>query len=161
MIVDVDNENGIGYRNKLLCHISEDLKYFKKMTHGKAIVMGLNTFLSLPKAPLPNRINIVLTTKTAGFADPNIIVMHSIESVIKWAEANPEIEVMICGGASVYEQFMEYASKLYVTHIAHTFQADTFFPGFDDWEPVWVQADRENLKHQYPHIFTIYEKIQE
>lgn len=128
LIAAVDKEMGIGKNNKLLCYIKEDLKHFKKLTEGNIVVMGYNTYLSLPKKPLPNRINIVITSKDIML--DGVIIVHNInalfEELVKINSENKE--VFICGGASIYEQLIPYADKLYITHIFNTFEADTFFP---------------------------------
>ena len=91
-IVAVDNDWGIGYNGDLLEHIPEDLKYFKNVTNGHTIVMGYNTYMSLPVRPLPNRKNIVLTTKNIKL--PGAIVLNSLEELFK--EISSEEEVSTC-----------------------------------------------------------------
>lgn len=158
IIVAIDKENGIGKDNGLLAHISPDLKYFKEKTLNSVVVMGYNTYMSLPKRPLPNRTNIVLTTKNIELA--GAIVVNSIESLldkIKELESNGK-EVFICGGAKVYNLMMPYVDKLYVTEIMHKFEADTFFPKIDlrEWNLVSSISTEENLNHKYPHKFLTY-----
>lgn len=160
IIVAIDKENGIGKDNGLLAHISPDLKYFKEKTLNSVIVMGYNTYISLPKRPLPNRINIVLTTKKIQL--DRAIVVNSIEALlnkVREFESNG-YEVFICGGAKVYESMMPYVDKLYVTEIMHKFEADTFFPKIDlsEWSLISDIAAEENLNHKYPHKFLVYEK---
>lgn len=155
LIVAMDKNNGIGNKNKLLAHISEDLKYFKRVTDGHTIVMGYNTYMSLPKRPLPNRRNIVLTTKDIKLE--GALVVNSIEDLLKLL--NTEDETFICGGASIYEQMLPYADKLYITHIFAEFEADTYFPGITEkWEISESICHKENINHKYPHVFTIYTK---
>src|SRR5690625_10670 len=125
MIVALDQKYGIGKDNKLLAHIKPDLLYYKKVTSGHPIIMGYNTYMSLPTRPLPNRQNIVNSRKDIKLE--GAIVLHSIQEALKWIEESNEKEVFICGGNTIYEQFMPYAKKLYVTHIFHSFDADTFF----------------------------------
>jgi dihydrofolate reductase len=155
LIVAMDKNNGIGNKNKLLAHISEDLRYFKKTTDGSTIVMGYNTYMSLPKRPLPNRRNIVLTSKDIELE--GAIVVNSIDELLKLL--NPEEETFVCGGASIYRQMLPYADKLYITHIFHKFESDTFFPEVtNEWEVSESICHKENINHKYPHIFTIYTK---
>lgn len=155
LIVAMDKNNGIGNNNKLLAHISEDLKYFKRVTDGNTIVMGYNTYMSLPKRPLPNRRNVVLTSKNIELE--GAIVVNSIEELLKLL--NTEEETFICGGASIYNQMLPYADKLYITHIFDEFEADTFFPEItDEWEISESICHKENINHKHPHIFTIYTK---
>lgn len=158
MIVAIDQNRGIGKENELLAHIKPDLQYFKKTTEGKVVVMGYNTYESLPIKPLPKRVNVVLTTKNIEIE--GVVVLHSIEELLQWAKTQAQHEeIFIIGGASVYEQMMPYAEKLYITHIFHTFDADTFFPAIqEDWEIESVSCKRENIEHHYPHVFTVYSK---
>lgn len=155
LIVAIDKNRGIGKENNLLAYIPEDLKYFKRVTDGHTIVMGYNTYMSLPVRPLPNRKNIVLTKREIDL--PGATILHSIDELLK--EINSEEEVFICGGASIYEQLLPYADKLYVTHIFDEFQADTFFPEItEEWEISESICKKENVNHKYPHIWTIYIK---
>lgn len=124
IIVAMDKNGGIGKDNKLLAHIPEDLKHFKDTTDGHTVVMGYSTWLSLPKKPLPNRRNIVLTTKDIEL--DGAVVIHSIDELKDWIDFDDE--VFIIGGAKVYEQFLPYADRMYVTLIEDRFEADTFFP---------------------------------
>ncbi len=135
MIVAIAENYAIGKNNQLLWHISNDLKHFKKLTEDHNIIMGKNTFYSLPKRPLPKRTNIVLT-RDSNFDEKNIIIVHSIEEAI--AEMNYEKENFIIGGGSIYQQFMPLADKLYITRIHQEFEADTFFPKIkqDEWKLV-------------------------
>lgn len=133
IIVAIAEDNGIGYKNELLAHISEDLKRFKEITAGNTVVMGRNTWYSLPKRPLPNRQNIVITNiEDEVFEGAETV--YSIEEAIEKCPENAESFIM--GGAMVYRQFYEIADKLYITRILKTFQADTFFPEIesDKWE---------------------------
>lgn len=155
LIVAMDKNNGIGNKNKLLAHISEDLRYFKRVTDGNTIVMGYNTYMSLPKRPLPNRRNIILTTKNIKLE--GAVVVNSIEELLKLL--NTEEETFICGGSSIYNQMLPYADKLYITHIFDEFEADTYFPEItDEWEISESFCHKENINHKHPHIFTIYTK---
>lgn len=158
IIVAVDKNLGIGANDNLLAHIPEDLKYFKEVTNGKVVVMGYTTYLSLPKRPLINRVNIVLSQSVNHIE--GAIVLDSIASVLDYVNTNHlNEEIFIIGGASVYKQFMPYADKLYITHILHEFEADTFFCNIDDsWVISETKVNSENIIHKYPHIFTIYKK---
>ncbi|MBS4537139.1 dihydrofolate reductase [Clostridium sp. D2Q-11] len=158
MIVALDKNNGIGNENKLLAHIPEDLKYFKNVTNGQIIVMGYNTYLSLPKRPLPNRINIVLTRKNINL--DGAIVVNSIDRLLDHLKEYKDKEIFICGGASIYEQMMPYSNKLYITHIFNEFSADTFFPKIEEeeWNIDSISGDFENIYNKYPHVFTIYKR---
>ncbi len=135
IIVAVAENNAIGNNNKLLAYISNDLKRFKEITKGHTVVMGRNTWFSLPKRPLPNRTNIVITN------NPNetfngAVTVYSIDEAIENCPNNHESFIM--GGAMVYKQFFPLAHKLYLTKIHKSFEADTFFPEIDEkkWEVI-------------------------
>lgn len=158
LIVAIAENNAIGIAGDLLCHLPNDLKHFKEITTGATVVMGKNTFFSLPRRPLPNRRNIVLTTDTE-FAYENTEVAHSIEQL--YTLLNEEEEVFIIGGGKVYEQFINTVDKLYVTHIHHTWEdADTFFPKIDPntWQCVSTQRNEADEKNPYPYTFAVYTK---
>ena len=156
--VIVDGMFGIGKDNKLLAHIPNDLKYFKNLTKGQTVLMGYNTYLSLPNKPLVDRVNIVLTSKKIEL--PGVIVLNSIEEVLKYYELNikGKVDLFIIGGASIYKQFLEHTDRLYITHILEEFEADTFFPNIYDWEMISIFGNEESLKYKHKHLFTIYEK---
>lgn len=140
IIVAIAEENAIGRNNDLLAYISADLKRFKKLTTGNVVIMGRNTYESLPKRPLPKRINIVITD------DPNdkfdgCITVYSIEEALE--KCSEDKENFIIGGGSIYKQFMPYADKLYITRIHKYFEADTFFPEIKDEE--WKEVSRETF----------------
>lgn len=137
IIVAIGKDYEIGKENQLLWHISNDLKHFKQITSGKPVIMGENTWFSLPRRPLPNRRNIVLTLdKTAYFEGAE--QMHSIEDAVDAVKG--EKEVFVIGGAMIYKQFMEVASKLYITHVLQNFDADTWFPVIE--ENSWTLTDK-------------------
>lgn len=117
------NENGMPW------HLPGDLKYFKEMTMGKPIIMGRKTFESIGR-PLPGRRNIVITRNTAYEAE-GAEVVGSLDIALEMAKDAPEI--MIIGGAQIFEQAMSLADRLYITLINHEFKGDTYFPQYEDW----------------------------
>lgn len=158
MIVAVDRNLGIGCNSKLLARIKPDMEYFKRITTNSVVAMGYNTYMSLPKRPLQNRINIVLTSKNVELE--GAIAVSSVEALLDILKGfENEKEIYIIGGASVYKQLMPYADKLYVTHVFDTFEADAYFPEIkDEWEVESVTADKENIFHEHPHVFVIYKR---
>lgn len=145
LIAAIGKNRELGYKNDLIWSIPEDLKFFRENTIGKHIVMGMNTLNSLPKL-LPNRKHIVLTRKNVKL-DDSILVFHSIDELLSYIESLDE-EVMVIGGAQIYSQMIDYASKMLLTEIDDGSMADVYFPEFslDDW-------DRELLsKHSYSDI---------
>lgn len=158
MIVAVAKKNAIGKDNKLLWHLSEDLKRFKQLTTGHYIVMGKNTYYSLPRRPLPNRTHVVLTDVTGEQVD-ECIMAYSVQEAIE--KMDPQNENFIIGGASIYRQFLKHANKLYITWVDEEFEADTFFPELDEKE--WNIVSKEdfpnpNEKNPHPYSYIIYER---
>lgn len=145
MIAAVGQNLELGYKNQLLCHLPIDLKHFKTITSGHTVLMGDRTWESLPKKPLPNRRNIVITLDDVEF--PDCETVHSIEDALKLIEG--EDEAFIMGGATMYKLFLPYANKLYLTRIASQFTADVYFPTInqDEWtvtEDEFVAKDEKN-----------------
>lgn len=138
IIVVVDSNNAIGYRNNLLAHLPGDLKRFKKITTGHCVIMGKKTWESLPKKPLAGRKNIVLTDNELDCFDC-AETARSIDEALNYCDGGRE--VFVIGGGSVYRQFMPMADRLLVTHIHREFRADTFFPFIDPG--VWYVAEEE------------------
>jgi dihydrofolate reductase len=135
MIVAHGPKNEIGFQNKLLWHLSDDLKNFKKITTGKAIVMGRKTFESIGK-PLPNRKNIVLT-RSLDFKPEGVDIIHdplmAFELALDFNDSD-ESELIICGGEEIYNLYLPYAQKIYRTLVEYTGVADAFFPAIDEKE---------------------------
>ncbi len=156
IIAAVADNRAIGKNNDLLCHLPADLKRFKTLTSGHTVIMGRHTFESLPNGALPNRDNIVITSSAKEY--PNVKTCSSVQAALD-AVKTDETEVFIIGGASVYQEFLPLANKLYLTHIHHSFtDADTFFPEIHAKE--WLSEKTENHlpdeRHQYPYTFTDY-----
>lgn len=140
-IVAVDQNWGIGYRGNLLQRIPEDMKFFKQTTVGKVVVMGRETFASLPGGePLKDRTNIVLC-EDKQFSDKEIIVCTSLNELFIAVKKYPADEVFVIGGESVYAQLMPYCSEAYVTKIESTYKADKYFGNLDEderWAPIFT-----------------------
>ncbi|MBQ7632034.1 MAG: dihydrofolate reductase [Paludibacteraceae bacterium] len=162
IIVAIAENYAIGKKGDLLCHLPADLKHFKEITSGKTVLMGERTFFSLPKHPLPNRRNIVLTDvqgKTFEGAEAVYSIEEAMEVIHGDASLNGENgEVFVIGGGMVYRQMMPLADKLYITHIHHSWEdADTFFPEIDP--KVWKQisAERHSADDKNPYDYTFAE----
>ncbi|HKL67621.1 MAG TPA: dihydrofolate reductase [Bacteroidales bacterium] len=143
IIVAVATNSAIGKNNELLWHIPGDLPRFKELTTGHCLIMGKRTWYSLPRRPLPDRTNIVLTDDPCECIE-GCISAYSVEDALSKCEEGKD--VFVIGGGSVYRQFMDIADKLYLTHVHKDFDADTFFPDIDPEE--WIEADRE--EHERP-----------
>ena len=130
IIVAVANNNVIGGDNKLLWHISDDLKRFKKITSGNTIAMGRKTFESLPGV-LPNRKHIIITRDESYSVDNSSVeVIHNIQDIIN-SFKNSAVELFIIGGGEIYNQFIDSVDKIYLTKVLKDFEGDTTFPEID------------------------------
>lgn len=152
IIAAIAENNAIGKNQQLLCHMPTDMKRFKELTTGHAVIMGRKTFESLPH-PLPNRKNIVLTSlPEAGFV--NCFACESMDAALRICDK--EEEIFIIGGAVVYKQGLEIADTMYLTRIHHEFKdATTFFPevNWDLWEEVAREEHPADEKNPYPFTF--------
>lgn len=153
-------ENGaIGRENRLLWHLPTDMKRFKTLTTGHTVVMGRRTFESLPKGALPNRKNVVLTSRKAD-AFPECIVCGSMDEALRVCEKD-EGEVFIIGGATIYREAMDIADKMYLTRVhAVAEDANAFFPEVnpDEWEERERQEFPSDDRHAYPFTFLTYQR---
>lgn len=150
IIAAVGKNLELGYNNSLLCHLPKDLKRFKEITSGHTVIMGMKTWLSLPKKPLPNRRNIVVTHQNINLEGAEIA--SSIEEVL-WKVQN-EQETFVIGGAAMYKLFLPYANKLYLTRIVSYFAADTWFPEIDNNE--WQLIENEYSEKDDKNKFDLY-----
>ncbi len=151
IISAMDNNRLIGNNNALPWHLPEDLAFFKKTTLNKPIVMGRKTFESIGR-PLPNRNNIIIS-RTKDYKVDGCTVLESIEQVLE--HCKNEEEVMLIGGASLYEQWLPYADQMYITLIDSEFEGDAWFPYYqpDKWQTDWSEShtsgDDSKLKYQF------------
>lgn len=156
VISAIDRHRGIGYQNKLLFWLPNDLKRFKALTTGNTIIMGRKTFESLPKGALPNRRNIVLSSQT-GLSYSGAEVFFSLEEALN--NCRPDEQVYIIGGASVYLRSLPLADVLCMTEVdTEAAQRDAYFPEIDP--TVWQEKNRESHaadeRHPYPYAFVDY-----
>lgn len=155
IIAAVARNRAIGYRNKLLYWLPDDLRRFKQLTTGHTIIMGRRTFESLPKGALPNRRNIVLSRGSSDF--PGCDRFASLKEALAHCKDNEE--VFIIGGASVYGQAMPIADRLCLTEIDDVPEnADAFFPPYEDWVEVWREQHYKDDRHGYDFAFVDYMK---
>lgn len=159
-IVAVDENWGIGYNGDLLEHIPEDLKYFKQLTSKNTIVMGRKTWDSLPKKPLPNRFNIVITSQERHFEEMTAFIPFS-EAVSRLKHSSKEDDWFIIGGGQIYKELLPYCDRVYVTKIFKNHnQVDTYFPNLDESEE-WTPAACTDIR-QYKDLtyqFWQYDRI--
>ena len=130
----------IGKNNRLLWKIPEDLKRFKAITSGHAVIMGRKTFESIGR-PLPNRTNIVITMNP-GFEAPGCIISPSLESALEEAGKIEPSEIFILGGGEIYRQALPYADRLYLFVLYDDAEGDAFFPDFSDFQKVISREER-------------------
>ena len=184
IIAAVARNRAIGFKNKLIYWLPNDLKRFKALTTGHTIIMGRNTFLSLPKGALPNRRNIVLsrsafvsppelggvsegrgglkngqTNSNLNALYPGCDVYPSLEAALE--HCAPDEDIYIIGGASVYRQALPLADRLCLTEIDDTpAEADTFFPPYeDDWQEESREDHPVDDRHAFPYSFVDYSRL--
>lgn len=156
IIAAVAQNNAIGFENKLIYWLPNDLKRFKALTTGNTIIMGRKTFESLPKGALPNRRNVVLS-RNCDFSAPGAEVFHSLDEALH--NCKPDEEIFIIGGASLYQEALKLADRLCLTHIEDTPQkADAFFPEINEleWQIENDEKHETDEKHRFCYRFTDY-----
>ena len=151
LIVAKSKHNVIGDKGRIPWHIPNDLKRFKELTTGKTVIMGRKTFESLPEEykPLPNRVNIVLSTDKT-YQTNCCIVTDDLKKALR--KAGSDKEVFIIGGEQVYKEGLRYADKIYVTEVDGEFKGDTYFPILNK---NWKEVKREE-KEGYRFIDYVY-----
>lgn len=163
IIVAQDKNRAIGINNKLPWHLPEDLRYFKRVTMGKPIIMGRNTFESIGR-PLPGRVNIVVS-RQENYAPEGVKVVGSLEAAAELAESICLIdgvdEAMIIGGSQIYAQAINNADRLYLTEVDAEINGDAWFPEFD--RSAWSELGREDFlaegPNPYNYSFIVLDKI--
>ncbi|MCD8072616.1 MAG: dihydrofolate reductase [Alistipes sp.] len=154
IIVAVAQNGVIGGENRLLWHISEDLRRFKAITSGHPVVMGRKTFESLGR-PLPGRTNVVIT-RNRDYTAQGCTVVSSLEEAVGMFP--PEVELFIIGGGQIYRQAMETADRLYITMIYKDYDGDTTFPEIDPdiWKTVSSEYHQRGEAYPYPFEYIDY-----
>jgi dihydrofolate reductase len=161
MIAAMDENRLIGAGNALPWHLPADFRHFKQVTMAKPIIMGRKTFDSIGR-PLPGRKNIVITR--GEFKHDGVVTVHSIDEALHEAaqgEAAGEVdEVMIIGGANLYQQMIDKADKLYLTHVKTTCEGDAWFPEVDmrEWEIILQQSVSADENNNYDFDIIEYQR---
>ena len=158
IIAAIGKNNEIGKGSNLLCRLPDDLKRFKEITSGRAVIMGRKTFESLPKGALPNRKNIVISRNENLKLEGATIYSSLDYALIKLMD---EEEVFIIGGGEIYRQILPIANKLYLTKIHANFpDADVFFPeiNYQEWREVSRKIHLADERHAYSFSFVEYER---
>jgi dihydrofolate reductase len=163
MIWAMASNGVIGRQNKLPWHLPNDLKYFKRLTSGKTVIMGRKTYESIGR-PLPNRINIVIT-RANDFHAEGIKVVNSLPAALELAAAETLIsgaeEVIVIGGAEIYKLCLPLAERLYVTLVHADVDGDARFPEWD--RQAYQEIGREDFSadgpNPYDYSFVVFDKI--
>lgn len=161
-IVAIAENNAIGRDNQLPWHLPEDLKFFKRTTMGKPVIMGRKTYESIGK-PLPGRLNIVLSSNPNLDMPEGVPVYNNVRGALHKVEEEHD-EVFIIGGGKIFEETLSIMDRLYVTVVKTKVEgADAFFPHMDHthWKLVWEEAHQADEKHQYDYTFQHWERVKE
>ena len=160
-IVAIAQNNAIGKDNQLPWHLPDDLRFFKKTTMGKPVLMGRKTFESLGK-PLPGRLNIVVSHQENLQLPEGVLLYNNLEKALKRLEEEPVDEAFIIGGGKIFEETMNDLDRLYVTKVNTVVEeATAFFPEIDHthWKLVWEEHHPADEKHRYAFTFQQLERI--
>jgi dihydrofolate reductase len=162
LVVAMAKNRAIGRDGNLPWHLSSDMRYFRKITMGKPIIMGRLTFLSLGRA-LPGRTNIVLT-RNAAFEAPGAIMAYNLEEAFDVARKEAAKagvgEIMVIGGEDVFRAVLPQASRIYLTEVDAEPKADTWFPALDgrEWREVSREDHPEGPKDDHAFSFVVLER---
>ncbi|MBX8937321.1 dihydrofolate reductase [Enterococcus gilvus] len=155
------DKNGlIGKNNRLPWYLPNDLRFFKETTINHTLVMGRKTFEGMGGRPLPNRQTIVLT-RDKDYQAENVMVMHSLDEVLSYDQANKG-KTFIAGGSAIYTEFMPYCKKIYRTFIEDCFEGDAYFPevSWNKWQLTERKQGPKDEKNPYRYYFETYERAE-
>lgn len=156
LIVAVDKNWAIGYKNQLLVRIPDDMKQFREHTEGNVVILGRKTLETFPSGnPLKNRVNIVIT-HNKNFQAGDSIIVNSVEEMLESIKDFDTNNIYVIGGTSVYEQLLPYVDTAYVTFIDYSYDADSYFPNLDKSED-WMMVD-ESEEQTYFDVEYYYRK---
>ena len=160
MIAAVGRRGELGLRGDLIWRIPADLKHFKRVTMGRHLLMGRKTYESIGR-PLPGRTTLILT-RGSGFSFEGCVTLHSVQEALEYARRAGERELMVCGGAEVYQALLPWAQTLYLSQIEASAEADAYFPALEEgaWQltssirhpsvggsPAWVEQVFARVGH--------------
>lgn len=154
MIAAAAENNALGKANELLWHLPDDFKRFKKLTTGHPIIMGRKTFETFPK-PLPNRTHVVIT-RQKDYRPKGCVVVHNMGDALAFCQKDQQ--PFIIGGGEIYQLGLPFASKIELTRVHESFQADAFFPYFDleEWKLVNQEYHPSDERHKYGFTYLTY-----
>lgn len=159
LIAAVDQNWGIGNGGELLVHIPDDMKFFRQVTMGKAVVMGRKTFEGLPGGILKGRANIILT-HDGDYQAAGAVIARSLAQLRQELAKYPSEDIFVIGGGSVYRQLLDECDTAYITKIDFAYCADTYFPNLDEREGWAVtQESEEQTYFDLVYHYLVYEKM--
>ena len=162
LIVAIDSARGIGKNNDLMWHLPADMNFFKETTKNQIVVMGRKNYDSIPEKyrPLPNRLNVILT-RNKDFKADNCLVFNTFDDCLTHFEQENERKVFIIGGGEIYKMALDSnrLNEIFITYVDGVFDADTFFPEFDEqeWKSALIGAQEIDEKHDFS--FKIYQYL--
>lgn len=156
LVAAVAANGTIGRENRVPWHLPDDMRFFRRITLHKPVVMGRKTHESIGR-PLPLRPNIILT-RNQQYTAEGCTVVHSVEAAVQAAVGHNAL--MVIGGTEIYTLFLPLATHLYLTHLEANIEGDTFFPPVDmaQWRPTWRETHEIDEKHAYRFHITCYER---
>lgn len=156
-VVAMDKNRVIGKNNDLPWRLPADLAYFKRVTMGNPIIMGRKTHESIGRV-LPGRENIIVT-RNEDYQASGCEVLHHIDDIKRLDKENEE-ELFVIGGAELFRELLPIADRLYVTHIHHEFEGDTFFPSvsWSEWKVISREQGVKDEKNPYDYEYVVYER---
>jgi dihydrofolate reductase len=156
LIAAMGKNRVIGKDNKLLWKLPKDMKRFRTLTSKKPIIMGRKTYESIGR-PLPNRTNIIIT-RDKNYKVQGCVVVHTIDESLDSAKDSDE--VMIIGGCQIYKEFLPKANKMYLTYVDGEFEADAYFPEFneDEWKVILKENHKKDEYHNFDFTFVNLER---
>lgn len=157
LIVAAAENGGIGWNNRLPWHLPADLRHFRLLTTGHVLIMGRRTWESLP-GPLPNRHSVVISGGNTVTQTTDCTPVGSFDQALEAVAARGCAEVFVTGGASVYEQALPCADRIYLTRVHCNTAADTFFPALPAalWEEIQQESHPADPRNPYAYTFLIY-----
>ena len=157
-IVAAARNNVIGKDNQIPWYLPTDLRYFKKKTLHRHVIMGRKSFRSIGR-PLPKRTNVVLTRDPFWVAT-GVKTLHDLEAALHFAHENGETEAFIIGGGEIYRQSQSYWDRVYLTEVDAEVEGDVFFPELDpaEWTLVSKEAHPADEKNEYPFTFKVFDR---
>lgn len=161
LIVAMDANRGIGKNNDLMWHLPADMNFFKETTKGQIVVMGRKNYDSIPEKyrPLPNRLNVILT-RNKDFKAENCLVFNSLNDCLDHFKDEKVRKVFIIGGGEIYKMALDSGclNEMYITYVDGVFDADTFFPQFNEseWTSQILTEQSIDEKHEYSFVVRYY-----